>query len=154
MSYGHSHSGQPKDRDFEEVVVETKRVSKKTTGGSKSSFAALVVVGNKKGKVGTGLGKAMDVSTAIQKGIEQAKRNLVDINIKGNTISHEVVAKYKSSQVFLKPAPEGSGIIAGGSVRTVVELVGINDISGKMLGSNNKTCNVRCAIEALQKLKA
>lgn len=141
-------------KEFDEKVIQIKRVSKKTRGGNKIGFTALLVVGNKKGKVGVGLGKATDVSSAVQKAVAVAKRNLVEIKIKDNTIAHEVWCKSGSAEVLLKPAPKGSGIIAGGSVRTVAELAGIKDISGKMLGSNNKIENVRCAIKALQKLKA
>lgn len=140
-------------KEFEEKVIQIKRVSKKTRGGNSISFTALVVVGNKQGKIGMGLGKAMDVAEAVRKAIERAKSDLVTINIKGNTISHEVSAKYKAAEILMKPAPEGSGIIAGGAVRSVVELAGIKDISSKMLGSSNKQCNLVCTMEALKKLK-
>ncbi len=140
-------------KEFEETVVSINRVSKKTKGGSSISFSALVVIGDKKSRVGTGYGKALDVSTAVQKGILKAKKNLVSINMKDSTIAHEVRANYGSASVLLMPAPKGSGIIAGGSVRTVVELAGLKDISSKMLGSNNKIANVRCTIKALSKLK-
>jgi small subunit ribosomal protein S5 len=140
-------------KEFEEKVIQIKRVSKKTKGGNKIGFTALVLVGNKKGKVGVALGKASDVSSAVQKAVASAKRELVDVKIKENTISHEVSSKSGSAVVLLKPAPVGSGIIAGGSVRNVVELAGIKDISAKMLGSNNKVENVRATIAALTKLK-
>lgn len=140
-------------KEFSEEVIELKRVSKKTSGGSKMGFTALVVIGNKKGRVGSGVGKATDVPSAIQKAITKAKKEMVDIKLKGTTISHEVTNKYGAAEVFLKPAPKGSGIIAGGSVRKVLAIVGIRDISAKMLGSNNKTSNVRCTIGALKKLK-
>lgn len=141
-------------KDVEEKVIEVKRVSKKTKGGNSIGFSALVVLGDKHGSVGSGLGKAKDVSSAVQKGVAQARRNMVSIKLKENTIAHEVHAKYGSAQVLLKPAPKGSGIIAGGAVRSIVELSGIKDISAKMLGSGNKSCNVKCTIKALQKLKA
>jgi small subunit ribosomal protein S5 len=141
-------------KEFEEKVIEIKRVSKKTKGGNKIGFTALVVVGDKKGRVGTGLGKASDVSSAVQKGVQIAKANLVEVKTKNTTIAHEVLGKYGSAQVMLKPAPEGSGIIAGGSVRNVVELAGIKNISAKILGSNSKVGNVRGTILALTKLKA
>ncbi len=140
-------------KEFEEKVIQIKRVSKKTRGGNKIGFTALVVIGDKKGKVGTAIGKASDVSSAVQKAVTAAKRDMVTIKIKENTIAHEVSCKYDSAEVLLKPAPKGSGVIAGGSVRSVVELAGIQDISGKMLGSNNKVTNVRCTINALLKLK-
>ncbi len=140
-------------KELQEEVIELKRVSKKTTGGSKMSFTALVVVGNKKGRVGSGVGKATDVPSAIQKALTKARRSMVDVKLNETTISHQVSFKYGAAEVFLKPAPKGSGIIAGGSVRKVLGAVGIRDISAKMLGSNNKTSNVRCTIGALKKLK-
>jgi small subunit ribosomal protein S5 len=139
--------------DLHENVIQIKRVSKKTSGGSTISFAALVVVGDKNGQVGTGYGKGRDVQSAIQKGISQAKTQLIRIKMKEGTIAHEVVANYGSAEVMLKPAPKGAGIIAGGAVRVVVDLAGIKDISAKMLGSSNKICNIRCTLKALQKLK-
>lgn len=142
---------QPKE--YEEKIIQIKRVSKKTKGGNKIGFTAFVVLGNKAGKVGFGLGKAETVQAAIQKGISQGKDNMIEINLKGNTIPHEVEIKFKSAHLLMKPAPKGSGVIAGGAVRDVIELVGINDISTKMLGSNNKNLNVQCAIKALQKLR-
>ncbi len=140
-------------KDFEEKVIQIKRVSKKTKGGNSISFTALVVVGDKKGKVGTALAKSKDVATAVQKAIAKAKDNLIEIKIKDTTIAHEVFAKFGAARVLLKPAPEGTGIIAGGTVRDVVELAGIRNVSSKMLGSNNKVSNVRCTLKALQKLK-
>ena len=140
-------------KELQEEVIELKRVSKKTTGGSKMSFTALVVVGNKKGRVGSGVGKATDVPSAIQKALTKARRSMVDVKLKDTTIAHQVSFKYGAAEVFLKPAPKGSGIIAGGSVRKVLGAVGVRDISAKMLGSNNKTSNVRCTIGALIKLK-
>lgn len=142
---------QPKE--FEERIVETKRVSKKTQGGNKIGFTALVVIGNKHGRVGVGLGKAPNIAAAIQKGIKIAKKNSVEITVKNDTIPHEVNQKYKSARVKLMPAPRGSGIIAGGPVRHVVELAGIKNISAKLIGSNNKQCGVECTIMALTKLK-
>lgn len=142
---------QPKE--YEERIIQIKRVSKKTKGGNKIGFTAFVVLGNRNGKVGAGLGKAETVSAAIQKGIAKAKENIVEIKLEKNTVPHEIEVKYKSAKILMKPAPEGSGIIAGGAIRDVVELVGISDISTKMLGSNNKNLNVQCAIRALQKMR-
>lgn len=139
--------------EMEEKVIEIKRVSKKTKGGNTIGFTALVVVGNRDGMVGYGYGKAGNVAGAIGKAVSSAKKDMQKIKITGKTISHEVTAKSGASKVLLKPAPEGTGVIAGGSVRTVVELSGIKDISSKVLGSNNKLSNVRCAIKALKKLK-
>ena len=141
------------EKEFEERIVQTKRVSKKTKGGNKIGFTALVVVGNKKGKVGVGLGKAPDISSAIQKGIKIAKKNVIDVVVKDETIPHEVTGKYKASIVKLMPAPKGSGVIAGGAVRDVVELAGIKNISAKLIGSNNKQCSVLCTVSALKLMK-
>ena len=121
-------------KEFDERVIQIRRVSKKTKGGNKIGFTALVVIGDKKGRVGSGYGKASDVSTAVQKAITQAKNTVTKIKLKDTTIPHEVEAKYGSAKVKLMPAPRGSGIIAGGSIRTVVELAGIKDISSKMIG--------------------
>lgn len=140
-------------KEFEEVVYQLKRVSKKNTGGNTISFTALVIVGDKKGRIGAALGKSRDVSKAIQKAISKAKDNVITVNLKGNTIPHEVTHKYSASKVLLKPAPKGSGIIAGGPIRAVLELAGVKDVSAKMLGSSNKLTNVRGTIEALGKLQ-
>lgn len=140
-------------KEFEERIVQIKRVSKKTKGGNKIGFTALVVIGDRKGRVGVALGKATNVSVAIQKALSKAKDDIVEINVTGNTIPHDVTKKFKSAKIVFKPAPKGSGIIAGGTVRDVVELVGIKDISAKMLGSNNKNTNAHCAIEALKSLR-
>lgn len=139
--------------EFEEKIIEIKRVSKKIKGGNAIGFTVLVVVGNRDGKVGYGYGKAKNVADAIGKAISSAKKKMFTIKISGKTISHEVSAKVGAAKVLLKPAPEGTGIIAGGSVRIVVDLAGIKDISSKVLGSNNKLLNVRCTLKALEKLK-
>ncbi len=140
--------------EFEERIIEINRTSKKTKGGNTMSFAALVVVGNRNGKVGTGYAKAREVAIAVSKALAKARKDMIDVKIKGTTIAHEVSDKYGSAKVFMKPAPKGSGIIAGGSVRVVLELAGIHDISSKMLGSSNKICNIRSALRALSKLRA
>ncbi len=147
--------GFKQDREFEDRIVETKRVSKKTRGGNKIGFTALVVSGNRDGKVGFGLGKAPDISSAIQKGIKLAKRNMIEVNLtEHGSIPHEITEKYKASVVKLMPAPEGSGVIAGGAVRHIVELAGVKNISAKLIGSNNKMATIQCTVNALQKLKS
>src|SRR3989344_5343866 len=138
---GRNYSGYVRTKEFEERVFQIKRVSKKTSGGNAIGFTALVIVGNKEGKVGAGLGKAKDVSKAIQKGLSKAKENIIDVNIKETTIPHIIEHKYAAAKVLLKPAPKGSGLIAGGTVRVVLEMAGIKDVSAKMLGSNNKMAN-------------
>jgi len=140
-------------KEFEEKVIQIKRVSKKTKGGNSISFTALVVVGNKKGKVGVGLGKAPNVRAAILKGIDRGKRNLVEVPMVKATIAHRIVFKKGAAKILLKPAIPGSGVIAGASVRAVVEAAGIQDISAKILGSRNKANNVYATIEALKSLK-
>ena len=140
-------------KEFEEKVVRISRVSKKTKGGNTIGFNAVVVVGNKKGKVGAALGKAPDVTSAIRKGARLAKRKLIRVPLKGTTIPHEVYIKKGAAKLLLKPAPEGTGIIAGGPVRAVVEAAGIRDIVSKILGTTNQLSNVYATIEGLKMLK-
>lgn len=141
-------------KQFEEKIIQVNRVSKKTKGGNKISFSVLVVVGDKKGQVGVGLGKGLDVTNAIQKGIKRARKNIFTVVLKGTTIPHEIRIKLGAAKVLLKPAPLGTGIRAGGPVRSVVEVVGIRDIVSKILGSSNKASNVYATIEALKKFKS
>jgi len=140
-------------KEFEEKVIQVNRVSKKTSGGNKVGFAVLAVVGDKKGRVGVGHGKANDVQSASQKAISYAKRHLITVNLRGTTIPHEVYVKVGAAKIMLRPAPAGSGIIAGGSVRAVVSLAGVRDISSKVLGTGNKASNVYATLEALKQLK-
>jgi small subunit ribosomal protein S5 len=141
------------EKEFSEKIIQINRVSKKTKGGNRLGFSALVVVGDKKGRVGIGLGRARDVPSAIRKAIEKAKRNLYTVPLKGTTIPHEVKIKRGAAKILLKPAPPGAGLIAGGTVRAVVELAGVKDISVKVLGTNNKLSNVYATMEALKRLK-
>ena len=138
---------------FEDKVVQVSRVSKKRAGGNKISFSALVVVGDKKGQVGVGLGKAPNVAEAVAKGSAYAKKHLITVPLKGTTIPHEVRVKRGAAEVLIKPAPAGSGVIAGGAVRAVVDMAGILDVSSKVLGTENKASNVYAALEALKQLK-
>jgi small subunit ribosomal protein S5 len=147
-SGGGRDRGPKQPTEFEERVLQIRRVSKKTKGGNTIGFTALAVIGDKHGRVGVGYGKAPNVADAIAKGVTMAKKDMVTIKITGNTIAHSVISKFGSAKVFLKPAPAGTGIIAGGSIRTVVELAGIKDISAKMIGASNKS-----TLEALKKLK-
>ena len=141
------------EKEYQDKVVEIKRVSKKTKGGDNINFTVLVVIGNKAGEVGVGLSKSSNVASAVRKAQTDANRNKVRVVLKDGTISHEVSANYAGAEILIMPAPEGSGLIAGGAVRTVLELAGVKNASSKMLGSSNKTSNVRCTIKALQKLK-
>ncbi|WP_457592867.1 30S ribosomal protein S5 [Hydrogenimonas sp.] len=139
--------------DFEEVIVNIGRVTKVVKGGRRFRFTALVVVGDRNGTVGFGMGKAKEVPDAIRKGIDEAFKNLVKVNIKGSTIAHDIEHKYNSSRIVLKPASEGTGVIAGGAARPVIELAGIKDILTKSLGSNNPNNLVRATVEALSRIK-
>lgn len=138
------------DKEFEEKIVQINRVSKKTKGGNRVGFSVLVVVGDKKGLVGVGLGKAPDVSSAIKKGVVIAKKHLISVPIVDGTIPLEYRIKKGASKILLKPAPPGSGIIAGGAVRSVVNLAGIKNISSKVLGTTNQASNVYATLEALK----
>ncbi|GAA8351625.1 30S ribosomal protein S5 [Helicobacter pylori] len=140
--------------EFQEVVVNIGRVTKVVKGGRRFRFNALVVVGNKNGLVGFGLGKAKEVSDAIKKAVDDAFKNLIHVTIKGTTIAHDIEHKYNASRILLKPASEGTGVIAGGSTRPIVELAGIKDILTKSLGSNNPYNVVRATFDALAKIKA
>ena len=141
------------EKEFEEKVIQVNRVSKKTKGGNRISFSVLVVVGDKKGRVGVGLGKSKEVSEGIKKAVSYAKKHLITVPLRKNTIPHDVRVKRGAAEVLLRPAPEGSGLIAGGAVRAVVEAVGIKDISSKVLGTSNQASNVYACLEALRKLK-
>jgi len=140
--------------EFEEVIVNIGRVTKVVKGGRRFRFTALVVVGNKNGLVGFGFGKAKEVPDAIRKSVDDAFKNVVAVNLKGSTIAHDVEVKFNASRILLKPASEGTGVIAGGATRPVVELAGIKDILTKSLGSNNAANVVRATIKALSMLKS
>jgi len=142
-----------KREDFEESVINVARVTKVVKGGRRFRFAALVVVGNKNGLVGCGTGKAKEVSSAVTKAVDDAFKNIIQVNMRGSSIAHEVNEKFNASRVLLKPASEGTGVIAGGAVRFVLELVGIQDILTKSIGSNNPGNLVRATIKALTRLK-
>lgn len=141
------------ESEFEEKVIQVNRVSKKTKGGNRISFSVLSVVGDRKGRVGAGLGKAPDVVSAIKKGMARAKKDLITVPMKEKTITHEVRVKRGAAKILLKPAPAGTGIIAGGPVRAVVSVAGIQDVVAKILGTSNKISNVYATLEALKKLK-
>lgn len=140
-------------KEFDEKVVQVNRVSKKTAGGNRIGFSVLVVVGDKKNRVGVGLGQAPEVQSAVRKAVAYAKKHLLTVPLKGTTIPHQVLVKVGAAKILLKPAPAGSGVIAGGAVRVVVEAAGIHDISSKVLGTNNQANNVYATLEALRRLR-
>jgi small subunit ribosomal protein S5 len=140
--------------EFEEAIVNIGRVTKVVKGGRRFRFTALIVVGDKNGTVGYGFGKAKEVPDAIKKAVDDAFKNLVKVNIKGTTIAHDVEHKFNASRVILRPASAGTGVIAGGAARPVIELAGIKDILTKSIGSNNPNNLVRATIQALTRIKA
>jgi small subunit ribosomal protein S5 len=143
----------PTEYELKEKVVHIRRVAKVTKGGKRFHFTALAVVGNTDGLIGVGLGKSNEVPDAIRKAIEKAKKSLIRVPIKGTTIPHEVIGEHVSSRVMLKPASPGTGVIAGGAVRAVVELSGIHDILSKVVGSTNPLNVVKAAVNGLAMLR-
>lgn len=141
------------EKEYQEKVVEIKRTSKKTKGGDTISFSALCVVGDKKGKVGAALGKAPNVASAIRKGMSKAYKNMFKVPMRNTTIPHQIKVKKGAARVMLKPAPEGTGVRAGGAVRAVVEAAGLQNVVSKILGTRNKTSNVYATLEALKRLR-
>lgn len=139
--------------DIKERLVNVNRVTKVVKGGRNFRFSALVVVGDEEGHVGAGMGKATEIPEAIRKGVEDGKRQMIEVPMNGTTIPHEVVGVFGRSKVLLLPAPEGTGVIAGGAVRAVLEMAGIKDIRTKSYGSNNPTNCVKAALEGLKLLR-
>ncbi len=143
----------PEVKEFEEKIIQVNRVSKKTKGGNKMGFSVLVVVGDRKGRVGVGLGKAVDVTSAVRKASKYAQKHLITVPMKNTTIPHEIKVKFGAAKILLKPAPAGTGVIAGGAARAVVDAAGIKDIVSKVLGSDNKATNVYATFKALSLIR-
>lgn len=153
---GRDRNKGPVDRDLDELqekIIFVNRVATVVKGGRRFSFAVLVAVGDHKGSVGIGIGKAKEVPEAVRKGLEVARRNMVKVSLRGPTIPHELKTKYRGAKVFMRPAPAGTGVIAGGAMRPIVELAGIKDIWTKSLGSNNHVNIAKATIQALTELR-
>jgi small subunit ribosomal protein S5 len=149
-----NNRGEKPVREFDQKVVEVKRVTRVVAGGKRMRFRALVVIGDHKGKVGIGLKKGVDVAESVNKAVNQAKKNMITLPLVNDTIPHEVKLKYKSSQIIMMPARPGTGVIAGGAVRSVLDMAGVKNVISKMLGSNNKVNNVRAAFEAFKAMRS
>ncbi len=141
-------------REFEQKVVEVSRVTRVVAGGKRMRFRALVVIGDKKGRIGMGLKKGLDVQESVNKAVNQAKKNMITVPIVNETIPHEVTMKYKASKLIMKPARSGTGVIAGGAVRSVMELAGVKNIISKMIGSSNKVNNIKAVFKAFESMKS
>ncbi|MEK7544924.1 MAG: 30S ribosomal protein S5 [Patescibacteria group bacterium] len=154
MAKAHKRSGPREIKEFEEEVLQIDRVTRVVAGGRRMRFRATVVIGNRKKRVGIGTGKANEVVIAIEKAISKAKKNLITVPVENDTIPHEIKVKFKASKIILMPAKTGTGIIAGGVLRKIVELAGVKNILSKCLGTNNKLANAQATIMALGKLKS
>lgn len=141
-------------REFDQKVVEVKRVTRVVAGGKRMRFRALVVIGDHKGKVGMGLKKGVDVAESVNKAINQAKKNMITLPLVNESIPHEVNMKYKASKLMMKPARAGSGVIAGGAIRSVMDLAGVKNVVSKMIGSSNKVNNIKAVFRAFQTMKS
>ena len=150
-----NRDGQEREkREFDQKVVEVKRVTRVVAGGKRMRFRALVVIGDHKGKVGIGLKKGMDVAESVNKAVNQAKKNMITLPLVNETIPHQIKIKYKSSQLIMLPARQGTGVIAGGAVRSVMDLAGVKNVICKMIGSSNKVNNVKAVFAAFQGMKS
>ena len=153
MAYNNKNNSNSSESDLFEKVVKINRVNKVVKGGKRLAFRVFVVCGNKNGQVGLGVASAKEVPSAIKKALEKAKKNLISINLYHDTIPHEVVSKFGASKVIIKPAKQGTGVIAGGSLRTIMELLGIKNVVGKSIGSRNPINLAHASLKALLMLK-
>lgn len=151
---GKKRFGERPKEEFEQRILDIARVTRVMKGGKRMSFRACVVIGDKKGRVAVALGKGADVSSAINKAVNKAKKNIVNVPIIRDTIPHEIYQKFGSAKIIMKPTAQGRGVIAGGVVRVIVDLAGIKNISSKILGTSNKVNNAKCAVLALKNLKS
>ena len=149
-----TNKGERKESEFDQRIVDIRRVAKVNSGSKRLRMSVLVVIGDKKGRVGVGLGRGADVRSATDKAVGKAKNNLIFVPLKDNTIPHEIDNKLGAAKILLKPAAPGTGVIAGSAIRSVVELAGIKDILTKVIGTSNKIANVYCTIDAFKKLKS
>ncbi len=143
----------PEEQKYEERILHLRRVSKKTSGGNYISFSALVAIGDHEGNVGLGIGRGLEVPPAIKKAIAQAKKNMISVPIFKDTLPHQVLIKFKASRILLKPAPPGTGLKVGGVARVILDIAGVNNASGKIIGTRNQITNAYAVFEALKKLK-
>jgi small subunit ribosomal protein S5 len=141
------------ESEFKEKLVAINRVTKVVKGGRNFRFAALVVVGDEKGRVGAAIGKAAEISEAIRKGVDKAKKNMITVSLKGTSIPHEAIGRFGTGKVVLLPAPEGTGVIAGGAARAVLELAGVRDIRTKSYGTSNRINMVKATLEGLRQIR-
>lgn len=151
---GKKRFGERPKEEFEQRILDIARVTRVMKGGKRMSFRACIVIGDKKGRVAVALGKGADVSSAINKAVNKAKKNIVNVPIIKDTIPHEIYQKFGSAKIIMKPTAQGRGVIAGGVVRVIVDLAGIKNISSKILGTSNKVNNAKCAVLALKNLKS
>jgi small subunit ribosomal protein S5 len=145
--------GPEKREDFDQRILDIARVTRVMAGGKRMRFRACVAIGDRKGKVAVGLGKGADVTMAVNKAVNRAKKEMIDVPIVKDTIPHEIFSKYCAAKILFKPASAGRGVKAGGIVRTILEMAGVKNVTSKILGSGNKVANARCTIEALKRLK-
>ncbi|OGK38299.1 hypothetical protein A3F03_01880 [Candidatus Roizmanbacteria bacterium RIFCSPHIGHO2_12_FULL_41_11] len=148
-----NRQGLPQSEKLEERILLIRRVSKKVTGGNYVTFSTLVAVGDRKGRVGIGMGRSLEVPPSIQKAVAQAKKNLIRVPIYKQSLPHQIMFKYKAAKILLKPAPEGTGLKVGGVARIILDLAGVYNASGKVIGSRNQVVNAHAMIEAIKKLR-